>query len=268
MQDDQLRSVVRRNSISVKRSSWENLQIIVGVLISICTIYVSLKTYSLSEATRKNSEKLSEIESALNTSKFDFERYRDIYDRAEKYLSSDHQNERQGRALVALIGILPSSHDRDELLSIFVREAQVVSVAASAADVNDQTAGQWTLSQKSFSGSFALIKDPLRDSFLTADDLIFTDSSGVKWPLPRGTVIDGTAIPRSLWSTVGSPINGKIAPATALYQYQVSKRTSPVKNVNKMYYEALIASQVPEQQATTLLAAVDLLGPRWNVLTK
>ena len=63
-------------------------QIIVGVIVSVATILISWQTYRLGRNTEENNAHLKAIEQQLAENRFGFERFRDVYDRTEKYLSS------------------------------------------------------------------------------------------------------------------------------------------------------------------------------------
>ena len=220
--------------------------IIVGIIVSIATTYMGWSTYQLNRAAERNNSELRRIEQSLSESKFGFERIRDVYDRTEKYLSSDKQSPRRGRALVVLISSLPKSDLQSDLLSLMVTEAKTVAVAARAADTKVQIDNS--------QNEVGKIPNPDKNKFFGEAGFIFVDdgrvqvasefgyrdSHGYIWKVPAGFISDGASIPRSMWSVVGSPFSGKYRLAAILHDYFSSEQTKSSDDVNRMFYEAML----------------------------
>ena len=252
-------------------SSLEIFQIVVGVIVSVSTLIIGWKTYELNDKTNENNIQLKNIDRQLSEAKFGFERIRDIYDRAEKYLASTNQDERRGRALVVLISSLPDSESslRSDLLSIIVREATNNSVAATAADVKqgktitEPAVLKPPLDSKAFFGTVNLKFDPDKYTVETLDSFGFKDSTGLVWEVPKGKIFDGSSIPRAFWNIAGSPLTGNYVPGAILHQYYSHLRTHSPEQVNKMFYESLLKSGLTDAQAKTFYTAVEEFGPKW-----
>ncbi|MEY9605321.1 ribosome-binding protein aMBF1 (putative translation factor) [Bradyrhizobium japonicum] len=251
-------------------SNLEKFQVAVGIVVSIATALIGWQTFKLDERVKESNSQLKIIEQQLAETKFGFERIKDIYDRTEKYLSAEKQDERRGRALVVLINSLPASTIRSDLLQIVVREAASPTVASTAADAQQGKAPERkdivspSLGSSKFIGksSFRFLEDGR--GVQAIEGFQFQDSKGVLWEVPRGQVTDGAAIPRSLWSVVGSPLSGEFIASSALLDRYTADRTRPREQVLQMYREALIASGVSEVKATLFYNAVSSFGPNWT----
>lgn len=71
--------------------------------------------------------------------------------------------------------------------------------------------------------------------------------------------------PRVAWSAVGDPGSVDIQKASVLHEYYSKQRTRSYQDVNRMFYEALIASGVSEVKAKVLYVAVESYMPRWTI---
>ena len=185
---------------------------------------------------------MAKIEKQLSEEKFGFERMRDIYDRTEKYLVMEQQDERRGRALVVLISSLPLSQLRSDLLSIVAIEAKSKSVAAKAADTV-VSAPPPKLDTKRFFGKI-IVEWISEDQYIVEIDetFWFIDSKGIRWTVPKGTKANGASIPRMLWPSVGSPLGGRYLAAAVLHEHYSTVKTRTAESVNQMFFEALVNS--------------------------
>lgn len=91
----------------------------------------------------------------------------------------------------------------------------------------------------------------------------YVDTKGVRWPAPKGSIIDGASIPQVLWSIVGSPYTGEYRDASVVHDVACVKRDRPWQDVHRMFYEACRAGGVGEQKAKLMYAAVYHFGPKW-----
>lgn len=237
--------------------------VIVGIIVSIATVLIGWKTYELNEKAGVSNNRLKEIEQRLAENRFGFERLKDIYDRTERYLNSE-QDERRGRALIVLINSLPAERFREDLLAIVTVEAKKETVRVAAAESAVGNDFPKVQNKLNFFGDVVL--EQLNDgrSVRTKTNFGFTDSKGYKWEVPSGTELNGAGIPNALWSVVGSPFSGKYRKAAIIHEHAINIRERPYQDVHRMFYEAMIASEVDEPTAKTLYAAVLNFGPRWS----
>jgi hypothetical protein len=94
---------------------------------------------------------------------------------------------------------------------------------------------------------------------------VFVDQNGTRWEANIGDKIDGASIPPFLWSIVGSPYVGDYRRASVIHDVYCKSKTRPSKDVHRMFYEAMRADGVPEDQALEFYAAVRLFGGHWDV---
>ena len=241
----------------------EKFQAGVAIFVSLATAFIGWKAFQLNELAGINNDRLKQIEVALSERKFDFEQFKDIYDRVEKYLSGE-QEERRGRALVILVSAIPESGFRGELLSMLTVQARQESVSTAAAESYVGKALPPAKAPAKFIGKLEL--QPVPDSkatYKTLNPISFVDSAGTTWSVPTGFVFTGASIPRVAWSAI-SP-SGEGSAAFVLYEYSVTQRTASSAAVNQMFLEALVAAGVSPPQAKTLFVAVQTFGPRFNV---
>lgn len=74
--------------------------------------------------------------------------------------------------------------------------------------------------------------------------IAFIDSKGVRWDVPKGATVDGASIPRFFWSVIGGPFGGKYRDASVIHDWYCDVRTRPWREVDRMFYEAMIARGV------------------------
>ncbi len=89
----------------------------------------------------------------------------------------------------------------------------------------------------------------------------FTDAHCRVWSVPKLAVADGASIPRSLWSAVGSPLTGPYRNAAIIHDWYCAVRTRPWQDVHQMFYDAMIASNVPATKAKLMYFGVRVGGP-------
>ena len=106
--------------------------------------------------------------------------------------------------------------------------------------------------------------EPNREMQLLAP-FVFVDQKGERWVANIGDKIDGASIPPFLWSVVGSPYIGDYRRASVIHDVYCHTKTRPSKEVHRMFYEAMLADNVPEGQGLEFYTAVRLFGPHWDV---
>lgn len=84
----------------------------------------------------------------------------------------------------------------------------------------------------------------------------YVDPAGRRWDVPEGTIINGASIPRTLWSSVGSPYTGDYRRAAVVHDAVVGKEGVLRKEADAMFYHACLAGGCSLLQAKLLYAGV------------
>ncbi len=84
----------------------------------------------------------------------------------------------------------------------------------------------------------------------------YIDPAGRRWDAPAGTIINGASIPRTLWSTVGSPYTGDYRRAALVHDAAVGKEGMVRADADTMFYFACLAGGCSLVQAKMLYAGV------------
>jgi hypothetical protein len=92
----------------------------------------------------------------------------------------------------------------------------------------------------------------------------FIDSDDTKWVAPIGSIINGTSIPKFLWSTLGSPYVGDYRRASVVHDVECQIRKKPYRKVHRMFYDAMICDGMDKYLSIHMYMAVRLFGPRCN----
>lgn len=84
----------------------------------------------------------------------------------------------------------------------------------------------------------------------------YIDPAGRRWDVPGGTIVNGASIPRTLWSSVGSPYTGRYRRAAVVHDAAVGKEGVLRREADAMFYFACLAGGCPPLQAKLLYAGV------------
>ena len=84
----------------------------------------------------------------------------------------------------------------------------------------------------------------------------FIDPQGRYWEVPAGMEVDGATIPRTLWSSVGSPFTGDYRRAAILHDAALRTPGVPRSAADTMFYDACVAGGCSVKQAQLLYAGV------------
>jgi Protein of unknown function (DUF1353) len=95
-------------------------------------------------------------------------------------------------------------------------------------------------------------------------ELRYTDPNGMVWIAPAGSVVDGASIPRSLWSLMGGPFEGKYRNASVLHDVSYDQHTKPWQECDRMFYNAMRCSGVAAVEAGTMYYALRKFGHHWR----
>src|SRR5438105_7544384 len=99
-------------------------------------------------------------------------------------------------------------------------------------------------------------------------ELRYTDPQGVAWIAPAGSVVDGASIPRSLWSVMGGPFEGKYRNASVLHDVAYEQHNRPWQDCDRMFYNAMRCSGVGAVEAKTMFYALYRFGHHWKFSIK
>jgi len=92
----------------------------------------------------------------------------------------------------------------------------------------------------------------------------YIDYLSQRWDVPSGAKVDGASIPRTLWTLIGAPFEGRYRNASIIHDWFCDRRNRPWQRVHEIFYEAMLTSGVSKFQASMLYAGVRLGGPRWS----
>ncbi|SHG67119.1 DUF1353 domain-containing protein [Massilia sp. CF038] len=88
------------------------------------------------------------------------------------------------------------------------------------------------------------------------DAFWYIDPAGRRWDAPAGTIINGASIPRTLWSSVGSPYTGDYRRAALVHDAAMGKEGIRRADADTMFYYACLAGGCSLLQAKMLYAGV------------
>jgi hypothetical protein len=100
------------------------------------------------------------------------------------------------------------------------------------------------------------------------NELRYTDPQGVVWIAPAGSVVDGASIPKSLWSIMGGPFEGKYRNASVLHDVAYDQHNRPWAECDRMFYNAMRCSGVGAVEAGTMYYSLYKFGRHWKYTVK
>lgn len=106
--------------------------------------------------------------------------------------------------------------------------------------------------------------DPDGRTMTLLNELRYTDPHGIVWVAPAGSKVDGASIPRSLWSLMGGPFEGKYRNASVLHDVAYEQHKHPWEDVDRMFYNAMRCSGVGALEAKTMYYALYKFGHHWK----
>jgi hypothetical protein len=110
--------------------------------------------------------------------------------------------------------------------------------------------------------------DPDGRSMTLLNELRYTDPEGVVWTAPPGSKVDGASIPRSLWTFMGGPFEGKYRNASVLHDVAYEKQGRPWQECDRMFYNAMRCSGVGPVEAGTMYYSLYKFGRHWKFEVK
>jgi hypothetical protein len=99
---------------------------------------------------------------------------------------------------------------------------------------------------------------------ILAEPFTYIDAKGRRWPVPKGTVVDGASIPRVFWSVIGGPFEGLYRGASVIHDFYCDARNRRHADVHLVFHEAMLTDGVSPKRAWLMYQAVDRFGPRWE----
>jgi hypothetical protein len=91
-------------------------------------------------------------------------------------------------------------------------------------------------------------------------ELRYTDPKGVVWIAPIGSKVNGASIPRSLWSFMGGPFEGKYRNASVLHDVAYEQHARTWQECDRMFYNAMRCSGVGAIEAKTMYYSLYRFG--------
>ena len=86
----------------------------------------------------------------------------------------------------------------------------------------------------------------------------YIDPDGRRWDVAAGTIINGASIPRTLWSSVGSPYTGDYRRAALVHDAAVGREGVLRQEADTMFHFACLSGGCSMLQAKLLYAGVRL----------
>ncbi len=96
----------------------------------------------------------------------------------------------------------------------------------------------------------------------------YTDPNGHVWVASAGSVVDGASIPRSLWTFMGGPFEGRYRNASVLHDVAYEQQGRPPRDCDRMFYNAMRCSGVGAIEAKTMYYSLLRFGWHWDFSIK
>jgi hypothetical protein len=110
--------------------------------------------------------------------------------------------------------------------------------------------------------------DPDGRNMTLLNELRYTDPKGNVWIAPAGSQVDGASIPKSLWSVMGGPFEGRYRNASVLHDVAYDQHDRPWQECDLMFYNAMRCSGVSAAEAGTMYYALYKFGRHWKYTVK
>ncbi len=125
---------------------------------------------------------------------------------------------------------------------------------------NEQQLTKWGY----YSGAPETRWNPDGRTMTLLNELRYIDPQSIVWIAPPGSVVDGASLPRSLWSFMGGPFEGKYRNASVLHDVAYEQHNRPWKDCDRMFYNAMRCSGVSAVEAKTMYYALYKFGHHWK----
>lgn len=97
-----------------------------------------------------------------------------------------------------------------------------------------------------------------------AEPFEFISKDCRRWPVPKGTKINGASIPQIFWSLIGGPYERQYRDASVIHDFYCVSRTRRSEDVHRVFHEAMLVSKVRSSLAWVMYQAVLNFGPAWT----
>ena len=125
-------------------------------------------------------------------------------------------------------------------------------------------ASGWTQLGGQFIGSLvAQWEDVDHHQMRLLDDFGYIDFKAKTWLVPKGSLIDDSSVPTSLWAQAGAPLTGPYRQAAVIHNHYCTYKKENWFAVHRMFYEACLTAGLPEVKAKVLFAGLFATGQRW-----
>jgi hypothetical protein len=94
----------------------------------------------------------------------------------------------------------------------------------------------------------------------------YIDPQGRRWEAPKGAVTNGASIPRTLWSSIGSPFTGNYRRASIIHDIASRNPAIVRSEADTMFYFACLAGGCMLMESKLLYAGVRVGA--WATLTR
>ncbi len=94
----------------------------------------------------------------------------------------------------------------------------------------------------------------------------YTDPQGRRWDAPKGSITNGASIPRTLWSSIGSPYTGHYRRAAIVHDIALQTPGVSRDEADTMFYFACAAGGCPLIDSKLLYAGVRI--GTWSAATR
>jgi len=158
--------------------------------------------------------------------------------------------------------------------NLIVLAAGVIAAAALLSGCGGGKQPHWTLGAEQkhkwgyYSGSPETRWDSDGRTMTLLNEFRYTDPKGEVWVAPAGSVVDGASIPRSLWTIMGGPFEGKYRNASVLHDVAYDNKNRPPKECDLMFYNACRCSGVSAVEAGTMYYSLIRFGNHWKFEVK
>jgi Protein of unknown function (DUF1353) len=127
-----------------------------------------------------------------------------------------------------------------------------------------------TSSQAGFIGTLELLPSGCEQTghCRLGQDFGYVDPSGTGWQAQKGLLTDGASIPPWARPFIGEPFDKAFIKAAVIHDHYCIRHVHPWRRTHRVFYDALIESDVPAAQAGIMYFAVMVGGPKWAKLIK
>jgi hypothetical protein len=102
------------------------------------------------------------------------------------------------------------------------------------------------------------------DRRVTADVFGYVDPSGMHWDVPAEYPTDGASIPAAFKPFIGGSWTDKYVKAAVLHDFYIRRLTTNPESVHRLFFHALLASDLEPDRAKYMYWAVRNFGPQWK----